>query len=69
MFYLIHFAKEGKYSVVEGKTIQDDNPKVNDTVHVKDKCGLWEGIIVYKGKTLLSKARLTVDFLFMVTLS
>lgn len=37
------------YSVVEGKSIAEINPKTTDQVHVKDNNGTWEGIVYTSG--------------------
>ena len=35
MFYLVWFPHEFMYSVVEGKSIEEMNPKPRDKVHIK----------------------------------
>ena len=45
MFYLVWFPHELMYSVVEGKSIEEINPKPRDKVHIKDSNGTWEGIV------------------------
>ena len=39
MFYLVWFPHEFMYSVVEGKSIEEMNPKPRDKVHIKDSIG------------------------------
>jgi len=46
-FYLVWFPEELKYSVVEGKTIKEVNPKAKDRVHVKDCSGTYWDAVVY----------------------
>ena len=48
-FYLIWFPSELMYTVVEGKSVEETNPKVKDKVHVKDVNGTWEGIVYTLG--------------------
>ena len=38
------------YSVVEGKLIDETNPKAKEKVHVRDNNGTWEGIIYTSGR-------------------
>ena len=45
MFYLVRFSHEFMYSVVEGKSIEEMNPKPRDKVHIKDSNGTWKGIV------------------------
>lgn len=54
-FYLIWFAEELKYSVVEGKYITEVNPKTKDKVHIKDTTGTWQGIVYASGMLIRSK--------------
>ena len=44
-FYLVWFPSEFMYSVVEGISIDEINPKPTDKVHVKDSNGTPEGIV------------------------
>lgn len=44
-FYLIWFPSEFMYSVVEGKSVEETNPRVKDKVHMKDVNGTWEGVV------------------------
>lgn len=37
------------YSVVEGKSIKEINPRIRDKVRVKDSAGTWEGIVQVAG--------------------
>lgn len=46
-FYLVWFPEELKYSVIEGKTIKEVNPKAKDRVHVKDSSGTYWDAVVY----------------------
>lgn len=48
-FYLIWFPSEFMYTVVEGKSVEETNPRVKDKVHVKDVNGTWEGIVYTLG--------------------
>ena len=40
------------YTVVEGKSIKEINPRIRDKVKVKDSAGTWEGIIYAAGMLL-----------------
>ena len=51
-FYLIWFPNEFLYSVVEGKSIKETNPRIRDKVRVKDSAGTWEGIVYAAGMLL-----------------
>ena len=48
-FYLVWFVDEFKYSVVEGKYIEELNPKTKDKVHVKSPHGSWKGVVYTSG--------------------
>lgn len=43
-----------KYSVAEGRSIKEVNPKMKDKVHVKDSSGTFEGVIYSSGTTVSS---------------
>ena len=43
-----------KYSVAEGRSIKEVNPKIKDKVHVKDSSGTFEGVIDSSGMTVSS---------------
>ena len=43
------------YSVVEGRSIEEANPKAKDKVHVRDSNGTWEGIIYTSGRLNMTK--------------
>jgi len=52
-FYLVWFVNELKYAVVEGKYIEELNPKTKDKVHVKSAHGSWEGVVYTSGMSQL----------------
>ena len=43
-----------KYSVAEGRSIKEVNPKIKEKVHVKDSSGTFEGVIDSSGMTVSS---------------
>lgn len=47
--YVIYFPEELKYSFLEGKLIEEINPRIKHPVHVKDADGSWEGVVYALG--------------------
>lgn len=61
IFYLIWFPIDLTYSIVEGKSIKESNPKQRDKVHVKDVRGTWEGIVYASGRITLLPRTLVIN--------